>query len=105
VDRETPQPTSDSKQQKFIGQLFASCLEVDQFAQLKSLTDSVAIARPELDGIHTAPPLDAKDTMLRLLSTFPQRSLGIFLMAILECIRYPLEEGIQIEERGYQLWR
>jgi hypothetical protein len=63
----------DGKQQKFIGQLFTGGIEVDEFTQLDSLSDSVAIARPEFDGIHDAPPRHAKDTMLRLLSTFPQR--------------------------------
>jgi len=49
----------DGKQQKFIGSLFTRGIEVDKFTQLNRLTDRIAIARPELDGIHAAPPLDA----------------------------------------------
>jgi hypothetical protein len=66
--------TLNGKQKKFIGQLFTRRIEVDQFASLYGLADSIAIARPQLDGLHSTPPLDAKDTMLRRLSTFPQRS-------------------------------
>src|SRR4029453_3364087 len=67
----------DGKQHKFISQFFARGIEVDKLTQLDSLPDSVAIARPELDGIHGAPPLEAKDTMVWLLSTFPQRRFSI----------------------------
>jgi len=67
----------DSKQQKFIRQLFAGGVEMDEVASLDRLTDRVAIARPQLDGLPRAPPLDAKDTILRLLSTFPQRSKNL----------------------------
>jgi hypothetical protein len=72
------QTAVDGKQQKFIGQRFAGRIEVDKLAQLDCLTDSVAIARPQLDGIHAVPPFEAKDTMLSLLSTFPQRSAWMF---------------------------
>jgi hypothetical protein len=41
---------------------------VDQFAQLDGLTDGVAITRPELDSIHGAYLLGAKDTILTHLS-------------------------------------
>jgi hypothetical protein len=64
----------DGKQEKCIGQLFAGGIEVDSLTQLDGLTDRGAIARPQLDGLHGAPPLDAQDTILRRLSTFPQRS-------------------------------
>ena len=46
--------------------------KVDRFAQRDGLANGIAIARPQLNGLRSAPPLDAKDTMLRLLSTFPQ---------------------------------
>jgi len=74
----------DSKQQKFIRQLFAGGVEMDEVASLDRLTDRVAIARPQLDGLPRAPPLDAKDTILRLLSTFPQRSVRHYTVAAIE---------------------
>src|SRR5215831_6192069 len=67
------QPGLPATVSKFIGQFFAGGVEVDQLAQLDGLPDSVAIACPQLNGLHGTPPLDAKDTILRLLSTFPHR--------------------------------
>jgi hypothetical protein len=103
----------DGKQEELIGQLFARRLEVDKLAQLDSLTDRVAIARPQLDGLHAGPPLEAKDTMLRLLSTCPQRrgvfqvltelpSVGVRLANFTCCIAFHGKQwGSQGEQHGY----
>ena len=34
------------------------------------------MAHPALEGLHGGPPSEAQDTILRLVSTFPQRSKG-----------------------------